>query len=252
MTVNLAKQRMLEGKPAIGATVGLGSPLSAELMSAAGFDFIVVDNQHGRWDDQSTMWAFRSIALGSAVPMARVRQNDYGAIGRLLDIGALGVIVPMVNSAAEAEAAAHATRYPPRGGRSSGPFGAEFWGQDYEQWIDDQVFLAVQIETIQAVEHAEEIMAVEGIDGCWIGPGDLAKTMGIDRTTAEGSEVHTVAIRRAIEACHKTNKIPGISMSTAEDCQRWIDEGCLFVTAGWDNGWVLEGAEQTLRKLGRM
>ena len=252
MAVNLAKQRMLEGKPAIGAEAGLGSALSAELVSAMGFDFIVVDNQHGRWDDESTMWAFRSIALGSAVPMARVRQNDYGAIGRLLDSGAMGVIVPMVNSVAEAKAAAHAMRYPPRGGRSGGPFGTGFWGPDYEQWIDDEVFLAVQLETIQAVEHAEEIMAVDGVDGCWIGPGDLGKSMGIDRTTAEGSKSHTAAVRRAIEACHKTNKIPGISMGTAEEGQRWIDEGCLFVTAGVDKGWVLEGAEQTLRKLGRL
>ena len=252
MAVNLAKQRMLEGKPAIGAEVGLGSALSAELVSGVGFDFIVVDNQHGRWDDDSTMWAFRSTALGTAVPMARVRQNDYGAIGRLLDCGSMGVIVPMVNSVAEAEAAARAMRYPPRGGRSGGPFGTGFWGPDYEKWIDDQVFLAVQIETIQAVEHAEEIMGVDGVDGCWIGPGDLGKSMGIDRTTLEGSELHTAAVRRAIEACHKTGKIPGISMGTAEECQRWIDEGCLFVTAGVDIGWVLEGAEQTLRKLGRV
>ena len=248
MVVNLAKQRMLEGKPAIGAEVALGSALSAELVSAMGFDFVVVDNQHGRWDDESTMWAFRSIALGSAVPMARVRQNDYGAIGRLLDCGAMGVIVPMVNSVAEAEAAANAMRYPPRGGRSGGPFGTGFLGPDYEKWIDDEVFLAVQIETIRAVERADEIMAVDGIDGCWIGPGDLGKSMGIDR----GSEAHTAAVRRAIEACHKTNKIPGISMGEAEEAQRWIDEGCLFVTAGYDKGWVIEGAERTLRTLGRL
>ncbi len=217
-----------------------------------GFDHIVVDNQHGRWDDESTMRAFRSIALGPAAPMARVRQNDYGAIGRLLDIGAMGVIVPMVNSAAEAEAAAYATRYPPRGGRSGGPFGTGFLGPNYEQWIDDQVFLAVQIETIEAVEHAEETMGVQGVDGCWIGPHDLGRSMGVDRTTAEGSEAHTAAIRRAIAACHKTNKVPRISMGTAEDCQRWIDEGCLFVTAGEDTEWVVKGAEETLRKLGRM
>ena len=94
-----------------------------------GFDHIVVDNQHGRWDDESTMRAFRSIALGPAAPMARVRQNDYGAIGRLLDIGAMGVIVPMVNSAAEAEAAAYATRYPPRWGRSGVRLGLASWAQ---------------------------------------------------------------------------------------------------------------------------
>ena len=114
MAVNKAKQRMLEGKPAIGAEVGLGSPLSAELISPLGFDYVLVDNQHGAWADQSSMHAFRSISLGTAVPMARVRRNDFGLIGRLLDMGCMGIVVPMVNNAEEAEAAVFATRYPIR------------------------------------------------------------------------------------------------------------------------------------------
>ena len=105
MTVNKAKQRMLEGKPAIGAEVGLGSPLSAELISPLGFDFVLVDTQHGVWADESAMLAFRAIGLGPAVPMARVRSNDFGLIGRLLDMGCMGIVVPMVNNADEAEAA---------------------------------------------------------------------------------------------------------------------------------------------------
>ena len=102
---------MLEGKPAIGAAAGLGAPLGAEILSHAGYDYVMVDNQHGAWDEIGTMLAIRSICLGSAVPMARVRKNDYCAIGRLLDIGMLGIVVPMVNSVAEAEAAAYAARY---------------------------------------------------------------------------------------------------------------------------------------------
>ena len=109
MRYNAAKRRMLEGKPAIGASAGLGSPVAAEMLSSLGFDYVLVDNQHGAWDDESTMYAFRSICLGSAVPMARVRANDYYAIGRLLDRGALGIIVPLVNSAEEASAAARAS-----------------------------------------------------------------------------------------------------------------------------------------------
>ena len=251
MAVNSAKQRMLEGKPAIGAEVGLGSVLSAEALAAMAFDFVIVDNQHGAWDDRSTMLAFRSIALGGSIPMARVRRNDFGLIGRLLDMGALGVVVPMVNSVEDARAAAHAARYPPRGGRSSGAFGAGFWGPDYDEWIDREVFLGVQIETAEAVESAEEIMGVDGIDGSWIGPGDLGRSMGVDRGTKEGAEAHTEAIRRAIAAGHKTGKLPGISTGSAEDCQRWIDEGCLFVTAAADPELVTEGAAEVLRKLGR-
>ena len=191
MAVNTAKQRMLEGKPAIGAEVGLGSPLSAELISPLGFDYVLVDNQHGAWADQSSMHAFRSISLGTAVPMARVRRNDFGLIGRLLDMGCMGIVVPMVNNAKEAEAAVFATRYPPLGGRSIGPFGTGFLGDDYDDWANDQIFLAVQIETDEGARNAEEIMAVDGIDGCWIGPGDLSRYMRLDLNTSEGREVHT-------------------------------------------------------------
>ena len=251
MTVNRAKRRMLEGKPAIGAEVGLGSPLSAELISPLGFDYVLVDNQHGAWDETSSLYAFRSIVLGTATPMARVRQNDFSAIGQLLDRGALGIVVPMVNSVEEAEEAARAVRYPPRGGRSGGAFGTGFHGADYMERIDDEVFLAVQIETAQAVESAEGIMSVEGVDGCWIGPGDLRFSMGVDLDTPEGYRAHEDAILSVIEVCRKTGKVSGISTPNPEQCQRWIDHGCLFVTAGADSEWVEDGAKATLCALGR-
>jgi len=250
MRINGAKRRMLEGKPAIGASVALGSHLAAEIFSLAGFDFVLVDNQHGSWEDDSTMLAFRSTCLGSAVPMARVQQNDFYAIGRLLDRGALGLAVPMVNSVEQAEAAAFAVRYPPRGGRSLGPFGTGFYGSDYRAWVDEEVFLAVQIESAQAVERAEEILSVSGVDGCWVGPWDLAYSMGVDQTTPEGAKVHEAAILRVLEACRRTNKIPGIA--AGEDAQHWIEHGFLFVTAVSDFSLVHHGARETLRKLGRL
>ena len=221
------------------------------MISPLGFDFVLVDNQHGAWDDRTTFQAFRSIALGQATPMARVRQNTFSLIGRLVDSGALGVVVPMVNTVEQAQAAAFAIRYPPRGGRSDGPFGAGFHGPDYDSRINDEVFLAVQIENIRAVEIAEEIMAVDGVDGCWIGPGDLRRSMGVDLNTSSGLEAHTEAILHTIEACRKTGKIPGISTPSAAVAQRWIDEGCLFVTAGDDGSWAVEHAKEQLRALGR-
>ena len=251
MAINTAKQRMLEGLPAVGVEVALGSPLAAELLSPMGFDFVLVDNQHGSWADDSTMHAFRSIGLGTAMPMARVRRNDFGLIGALLDRGALGVVVPMVNSVEEAEAAAYAVRYPPRGGRSGGPFGAGYHAPDYMSWANDEVFLAVQIESVRAAENAGEIMSVEGIDGCWIGPGDLGLSMGIDRNTPEGKQAHESTILGIIEACKQAGKIPGIWTPDASGAKYWIDRGCLFVTAGADSAWVLEGAREALRSLGR-
>ena len=126
MRANTVKQKLLRGEPSIGAEAGLGSVLSAEMLSRVGFDYVVLDMQHGAWTETSVMHAFRAIALGSALPMARVRSNDFGLIGRLLDIGAMGVIVPLVNSVEDAEKAVLAARYPPLGGRSGGNFGTGF------------------------------------------------------------------------------------------------------------------------------
>ena len=249
MRINTAKRLMLDGKPALGANAGLGAPLAAEALSLAGFDWVAVDNQHGSWDEESSLMAFRSILIGSAVPMARVRANDYSAIGKLLDNGALGIIVPMVNTVEDAQAAAYAMRYLPRGGRSLGPFAARFHGDDYVSWIDDEVFLAVQIETKQAVENAEAILSVSGVDGCWIGPADLARSLDADLNTTQGSKAHEDAMARVLAACHRTNKIPGIA--AGDTAQRRLDQGFLFVTACGDRGLVADGAAEMLRNLRR-
>ena len=245
--VNTAKQKMLRGEPAIGVACGLGSTLAAESLSRAGFDFVLIDTQHGAWTDDTAPHAFRYICLGPAIPMARVKWNDIGAIGRLLDRGAMGIVVPMVNSAEEARAAAFAVRYPPHGGRSSGGQPPLHYGPNYDTWIDEQVFLAVQIETVQAVEHAEEILSVEGVDGCWIGPTDLAKSMGVDRKTPEGLKAHIEMILRVGEACRKTGKIAGISGDM--DIRFWLKNGFRFVTASHDGGLMMHGVNEVFNIL---
>ena len=251
MAINTAKQRMLNGEPAFGAEVNLGSSLSAELLSPLGFDFILVDNQHGAWDDNSSMTAFRSIALGVAMPMARVRRNEFGAIGRLLDRGAMGIVVPMVNSVEEAKAAVEAVRYLPIGGRSAGAFGTGFLGGEYMQWANDEIFLAVQIETVEAAAVAEEILSVEGIDGCWVGPGDLSYSMGVDLSDPTGWQAHDDLIVQVFEATMRAGKIPGIYTPSASEALRRAEQGGLFLTAGGDGPWVVEGALNTLKELGR-
>jgi 4-hydroxy-2-oxoheptanedioate aldolase len=251
MYINTAKQKMLQGKPAIGAGAVLGSHLGVELLSQAGFDWILVDCQHGNWEDETALLAFRAIRSGSAVPMARVRHNEFAAIGRLLDQGALGIVVPLVNSASEAHAAANAVRYPPRGGRSMGAFLASYHGADYGEWADDQIFLAVQIESAQAVDRAEEILAVEGVDGCWIGPKDLARSMGVDIRTPDGRQAHESAILRVLAACRQTHKIPGIDGDGEVEARRWLNHGFQFVTTTGDAGLLINGGQAILERLRR-
>ncbi len=249
MKTNAAKQKLLAGKPAVGIVLWSGSTLAAGMLARTGFDFLVVDNQHGDWDDSGSMAAFRGISLGTATPMARVRQNDYYAIGRLLDRGALGIMVPMVNSVAEAWAAAFAVRYPPRGGRSMGAALADFYGQDYVKWIDGEVFLAVQIETPEAVAAAREIMAVEGVDGCWVGPADLGATMGVDLQTAEGAAAREEAILSVLEACRQAGKVPGIHALSLADARKWLERGFRLVTVGAETDLMVQGAAGVLREL---
>jgi 4-hydroxy-2-oxoheptanedioate aldolase len=248
---NTAKERMLAGKPAVGVLAGLGSPAAAGLLAGAGFDFVQVDNQHGDWDDASSLAAFRSICLAGCVPMARVRQNDFYAIGRLLDRGALGISVPMVESPEEAGAAARAVRYPPAGRRSAANVLMGHYGADYDQWINGEVFLAVQIEAAGAATRAEEILAVEGVDGCWIGPNDLARSMGVNLKSPAGAAEHEAAIMGVLQACRATGKIPGIHTRNLADACRWLERGFLFVTAGTDGGLLGDGAMELLRGLGR-
>lgn len=237
---------MLEGKPALGAVVLYGSHRSAEAIGNSGFDFVMLDAQHGAWDTSTSSLALRAIADTPAVPMVRVQKNDSYAIGSMLDRGALGIIVPMVNSAAEARAAVAAVHFQPRGSRSAGSFNASHYGADYEDWIEDQVFLAVQIETAQAVGQAEAILAVEGVDGCWIGPSDLSYSLGLGRRTAKSRREVEPAALRVLDACHKTKKIPGIL--GLEDTARWLELGFLFLTIGDEVGFMQQGARATLEQ----
>lgn len=250
MRINTAKQKMLQGMPAFGYSLGLGSPIAAEALAHCGIDFILLDTQHGSFGPDSTTASFMAMASGPAITMARVARNDYTLIGRLLDEGALGIVIPMVHTVAEAEAAANACRLPPRGTRSWGWGRARTYGDDYPDAIDEQVFVAVQLESIQAVENAEAIMAVTGVDGCWCGPADLAFSMGIHPRDAAKDDRHAKALERVVEACRNTGKIPGIAGGSPEDGRRRAEQGFQYITAGSDAGFMLAGATAGLTTLG--
>jgi 4-hydroxy-2-oxoheptanedioate aldolase len=247
--VNKTKAKLLAGEAAFGYELGFGSPLVAEALAGCGIDYLQIDNQHGDWGPDSTIAALMAIEGGGATPMARVARNDYTLIGRLLDIGALGIVVPMVHTPEEARAAADACRFPPLGQRSSG------WGRagrsdpDYWDWIDEQVFLAVQIESATAVENAEAILATPGVDGCWLGPSDLAFSMGIHPRDMADNEAHQRAIERVLEACRNTGTIPGFAAGSAEDALRRAEQGFRFLTCGGDHTLLMNGARASVALL---
>ncbi|HEY8885233.1 MAG TPA: aldolase/citrate lyase family protein [Chloroflexota bacterium] len=251
MRVNTTKQKMLKGEPAFGYALGYGSPLVAEALGRCGIDFLLIDNQHGSFSAGSTLASLIAIEGGSATPMARVARNDYTKIGRLLDEGSLGIVVPMVHTVEEARAAVTACRFPPNGTRSWGWSHAGVYGADYPDWIDDQVFLAVQLESIQAVENAEAIMAVPGVDGCWVGPSDLALSMGVHPRDLLAHEGHQRALERVVEACRNTGKIPGISAFGIEDSLERAKKGYQFLVCSSDQEFLMNGALQGVETLRR-
>jgi 4-hydroxy-2-oxoheptanedioate aldolase len=249
MKINTAKQMMLQGKPAFGYSLGLGSPPVAELLSNCGIDFLLLDRQHGSWGDDSTIMALMAMTAGSAIPMARVARNDYTLIGRLLDEGMLGIVAPMVHTAEDAKAVAQACHFPPKGDRSWGWAHARVYGVDYPQWISEQLFVAVQIESAQAVVNAEAILATPGVDGCWVGPSDLAFSLGFAPSEMDQRDEHTRALERVIQACRNTGKIPGIAGRSLQDGQTRAAQGFQFITASGDAGLLLAGATAGVKQL---
>ena len=251
MRINTAKRKMLDGNPAFGYALSLGSPTVAEVLGQSGIDFVMADTQHGSFGPDSTIATFTALAAGSAVPMARVARNDFTMIGRLLDEGALGVVVPMVDTLEDAKMAAHACRFPPTGGRSWGWGRARSYGDDYGNLVDEEIFVAVQIESIQAVNQAEAIMSVPGIDGCWIGPADLALSMGIHPDHKYEDDDHARALEKVLEACRNTGKAAGIASVSVDEALQRAREGYRFLTAGSDISFLLDGALAGVKALGR-
>ncbi len=251
MYVNTAKEMMLRGEPAFGYALHTGSPIAAELLARSGIDFLLVETQHGAWGHDGATLAFMAIMGSPAVPMARVAKNDYTYIGKFLDQGCMGIIVPMVDTPEDAKNAADACRLPPRGTRSWGMGRARAYGDDYLLWADDQIYCSVQIESATAVKNAEAIMATPGVDGCWIGPNDLGLSMGIHPRDIPTNDEHARALETVVQACKNTGKIAGLSCSSPEEAARRVGEGYQFLTASSDANFLMNGARASLKTMGR-
>lgn len=249
MQINSAKRKMLAGEPAFGFGLGLGSPRAAEVVAHSGIDFVLIDTQHGSFGPDSSIATLQAVASGSAVPMARVARNDYTMIGRLLDEGVLGVVVPMVDTVDDAKAAADACRFPPIGTRSWGWGRAAHYGDDYPEVINDEVFVAIQIESALAVENAEAILSVPGVDGCWIGPGDLSLSLGSHPSKSTTDERVLRAVEDVVQACRNSNKIAGYACSSPAQAVGMAERGLQFLTVDSDIAFLINGAQNALRQI---
>jgi 4-hydroxy-2-oxoheptanedioate aldolase len=232
MRPNVVRERWREGKPAIGCLLTLHSPLMAEVMGHVGFDWLGVDLQHSETNLAGIQGMFQAVSNTPAMPFTRVAGNDSILIQRVLDLGAYGIIVPYVQTPEEAEAAVRAAKYPPRGVRSWGPIrGVLYGGQDYFDHANDETVLLMMLETRRAVENAEAILSVAGVDGCFVGPNDLGISFG-ERPEQGVPAIVEDAIQMVLAAAQATGKVAGIQTFGAEEAARRAEQGFRFIGLG--------------------
>ena len=212
-----------------------GSPLIAEIMAQAGFDWLIVDLEHGENTLANLQGMLQAISTTSTIPFVRVPTQDVVFIKRSLDLGAYGLIVPQVESAVEAQDVVKATRYPPYGRRSWGtPRGLLYGGPDYFTRAADEIMIVVMLETSAGVESARQIMALDGIDGCFIGPNDLSISLGYPpEATSLNPEVEKAI--QAIKHCALAEgKAAGIQTYTSVAANERLLQGFTFVGLSTD------------------
>ena len=214
------RQLWANGSPTYGGWLTMPFSGSAESAARCGFDYVCVDNQHGVNDYQVTATMIQGILLGGSRPIVRVPWNEPGIIGKMLDAGAEGVVVPMVNSAAEADAVVRACRYPARGTRSHGPILAGLRDRDYTTTANDRVAVIPMIETVDALTDIDEILAVSGIDAIYVGPSDLSLSLGLPSGNNDDRPEFTDALERIVAACRRAGVVPGIHGSGALAAKR--------------------------------
>jgi 2-keto-3-deoxy-L-rhamnonate aldolase RhmA len=247
---NNIKKELLAGKAVFGPFQGIGSVAVSEILSSKGFDWILVDMEHGQIDLETAGDLFAAIKRGGCSALARVPGNDQATIKRVLDAGAEGIMIPLVNTKEGAERAVKNCLYPPQGVRGLGPGRASMYGLnmvEYAKSANAEVLVMLQAEHIDAVSRIEEILKIPGIDMLFVGPFDLACSMGHMDNPAH-PEVEA-AIARLLEASLNAGVIPGIFCMGAEPAIRRARQGFKFMALGLDSLYLNAGAEAELEAL---
>lgn len=224
-----------EGRAAFGLWASMPVTFSAEILAKSGVDYICVDQQHGLMDYTSLVPMFQAVESGGATPITRVLKNDSGLIGKALDAGAWGVIVPLVSAAEEAARAVAACRYPPHGVRSYGPTRAGgVIGSTDPEALGGEVLCIVMVETREGLDRLDEISATPGLDGIYIGPSDLALSLGLTPTLEVKEKVHVEAVERIREACDQQGIIAGIHSPNGAWAGQHAEAGFDMITVAAD------------------
>lgn len=234
-----------DGGETLGVWLSVSSSVTAEIAATLDVDYVCVDTQHGVVDYAGSVPMIQAIELSGATPLVRVPWNEPGIIGKTLDAGAHGVIVPMVNTREQAEAVVASCRYAPDGTRSWGPVLAGMRHADHRTWAADTIAVIPMIETTEAIANLDDILSVPGIDAIYVGPADLAVSLGLDPYGNEGTPAFDDALATIVAACGRHGVVPGIHSTGALTPLR-REQGFRMITVTSDGLALRAGFESEL------
>jgi 4-hydroxy-2-oxoheptanedioate aldolase len=254
---NPVKTKMKAGKPSIGTWVNIAHPSIAEILAGLGFEWLTFDMQHSIYSIPEVERMLQAMSFTKdCIPLVRVPWNEPVFFQHTLDIGAYGVIIPLVNTREDALRAVEACKYPPKGFRSlKRRTRVARYDPEYIHTANEEILIAVMIETRFGLKNLDEILSVRGVDAVYIGPGDLSWNLGIESYTKHlkwswEDEKFQDAIHRVLDACKRHNTIPGIQC-TAKYINQALDAGFLFIGIGDDAGFLSNGAVQSLSRVSK-
>jgi 4-hydroxy-2-oxoheptanedioate aldolase len=247
MRANRIRQIWAGGDAVVNGWLAIPSAFSAETMSHQGWDSLTIDLQHGVLDYQAAVNMLAAISTTATVPLVRAPWLEPGILMKVLDAGAYGVICPMVNTREDAENLVAATRYPPLGKRSFGPIRALLYaGADYARHANDTIAVFAMIETRQALDNLDEILAVEGLDAVYIGPADLSNALGCTPKFDQDERPVVEAIDLILAKAKEYGLVAGIHNGTPEYALKMIKKGFRFVTVASDARLMATAAKQVV------
>jgi 2-keto-3-deoxy-L-rhamnonate aldolase RhmA len=245
------KKRLRQGETLNGCWLNLGSSLTAEIVGKAGFDWVLIDLEHGAGEEKDVLFQLQALEHSSTAAIVRVESSESQRIGRVLDMGAEGIMCPRINTVAEAEKVVRGLHYPPAGNRGVAKMvRATGFGQNFTEYYAnarENILGVVQIETAEVLNHLDAIAALENIDVLFIGPADLSMELGIF-----GQFDHPLfkeALKETIHAAQKAGKATGILFFNPDDYQRYHDLGIRLIACGADATFVADGARNMASKL---
>lgn len=244
------REILSERRPTFGTWIQIGHPAVAEILADIGFDWIAADMEHSDIDNAAFTGLARAMYGRGVTPLVRSRENDTLAIRQVLDLGAQGVIVPLVNTPEDAERAVQAAKFPPLGIRGYCFSRMNRWGRDFEKYAmtaNDNIIVMVMIESQEGVENSDEILAVNGVDGAFIGPYDLSGSYRVPGQV--GHELVQKGCQRVLEACFNTGKTAGQHLVNPEKAaiRKAVENGFTFLALGVDTVFLQNAACEILK-----